>query len=53
MSRRSKKRKQVFENVEVIDAGAKGKTIAKAPDGKVIFLSNAVPGDVVDVQTFK
>tara|TARA_R110002096_G_scaffold66077_4_gene160905 strand:+ start:2873 stop:4285 length:1413 start_codon:yes stop_codon:yes gene_type:complete len=52
MSRR-KARKQVFENVEVIDAGAKGKTIAKAPDGKVIFLPNAVPGDVVDVQTFK
>jgi 23S rRNA (uracil1939-C5)-methyltransferase len=52
MSRR-KTRKQVFENVEVIDAGAKGKTIAKAPDGKVIFLPNAVPGDVVDVQTFK
>lgn len=51
MSRRNKK--QVFTNVEVIDAGAKGKVIAKAPDGKVIFLSNAVPGDVVDVQTFK
>ncbi|MEP1489395.1 MAG: 23S rRNA (uracil(1939)-C(5))-methyltransferase RlmD [Algibacter sp.] len=53
MSRRRNARKQVFENVEVIDAGAKGKTIAKAPDGKVIFLPNAVPGDVVDVQTFK
>ena len=52
MSRR-KAKKQVFENVEVIDAGAKGKTIAKAPDGKIIFLPNAVPGDVVDVQTFK
>jgi 23S rRNA (uracil1939-C5)-methyltransferase len=51
MSRRNKK--QVFTNVEVIDAGAKGKVIAKAPDGKVIFLPNAVPGDVVDVQTFK
>mgnify|MGYP001139237439 CR=1 FL=1 len=51
MSRRNKK--QVFTNVEVIDAGAKGKTVAKAPDGKVIFLPNAVPGDVVDVQTFK
>ena len=52
MSKRRAK-KQVFENIEVIDAGAKGKTIAKAPDGKVIFLSNAVPGDVVDIQTFK
>ncbi|WP_026755645.1 23S rRNA (uracil(1939)-C(5))-methyltransferase RlmD [Sediminibacter sp. Hel_I_10] len=52
MSRRNNKR-QVFEEIEVIDAGAKGKTIAKAPDGRVIFISNAVPGDVVDVQTFK
>jgi len=48
-----KNRKQVFKNLEVIDAGAKGKTVAKAPDGKVVFLPNAVPGDVVDVQTFK
>ncbi|GAA4231174.1 23S rRNA (uracil(1939)-C(5))-methyltransferase RlmD [Postechiella marina] len=53
MSRRRNARKQIFENVEIIDAGAKGKTIGKAPDGKVIFLPNAVPGDVVDVQTFK
>jgi len=52
MSRR-KNRKQVFTNIEVLDAAAKGKTIGKAPDGKVIFLPNAVPGDVVDVQTFK
>ncbi|WP_445733703.1 23S rRNA (uracil(1939)-C(5))-methyltransferase RlmD [Mariniflexile sp.] len=51
MSKRTKK--QAFTNVEVLDAGAKGKTIAKAPDGKVIFIPNAVPGDVVDVQTFK
>jgi len=48
-----KKRQQIFTTIEVIDAGAKGKAIAKAPDGKVIFLSNAIPGDVVDVQTFK
>ncbi len=45
--------RQVFEKVAVIDAGAKGKTIAKAPDGRVIFLTNAVPGDVVDIQTTK
>ena len=51
MSRRNKK--QRFQNIEVIDAGAKGKSVAKAPDGKVVFLSNAVPGDVVDIQTFK
>ncbi len=51
MARRNKNK--IFENIEVIDAGARGKTIAKAPDGKVIFLSNAVPGDIVTVQTFK
>ncbi len=50
---RKKSRRQTFENVEVIDAGAKGKSVGKAPDGRVIFLSNAVPGDVVDVMTTK
>ncbi|NJB37544.1 MULTISPECIES: 23S rRNA (uracil(1939)-C(5))-methyltransferase RlmD [Flavobacteriaceae] len=50
---RRNNRRKVFENVTVVDAGAKGKSVAKAPDGRVIFLSNAIPGDVVDVQTFK
>lgn len=48
-----KNKRHIFTEVEVIDAGAKGKAVAKASDGKVIFLSNAVPGDVVDIQTFK
>tara|TARA_Y100000588_G_scaffold24783_1_gene24753 strand:- start:4089 stop:5501 length:1413 start_codon:yes stop_codon:yes gene_type:complete len=52
VSRRKKSRK-IFSNVLVTDAGAKGKSIAKAPDGRVIFISNAVPGDVVDIQTMK
>ena len=50
---RKKNRRQVFEKIEVIDAGAKGKTVGKAPDGRVIFMTNTVPGDVVDVQTTK
>ncbi|MAU14418.1 MAG: 23S rRNA (uracil(1939)-C(5))-methyltransferase RlmD [Muricauda sp.] len=50
---RKKYRRKTFENVEVIDAGAKGKSVGKAPDGRVIFLTNAVPGDVVDVMTTK
>lgn len=50
---RKKTERIVFENVEVLDAGAKGVSVAKAPDGKVIFIPNVVPGDVVDVQTFK
>jgi len=49
MARRNKQ--QIFENLEVIDAGARGKTVAKAPDGRVIFLTNTVPGDVVDIKT--
>ena len=48
-----KKKFYIFENIEVTDAAARGKTIAKSPDGRVIFLSNAVPGDVVDIQTGK
>jgi 23S rRNA (uracil1939-C5)-methyltransferase len=45
--------KVVFHQIKVLDAGAKGVSVAKAPDGKVVFISNVVPGDVVDVQTFK
>ena len=50
---RKKDKQVVFENVKVLDAGAKGVCVAKAPEGQVIFLSNVVPGDVVDIQTFK
>jgi len=46
-----KKKFHVFENVEVTDTAAKGKSVAKSPDGRVIFLSNAVPGDIVDIRT--
>lgn len=50
---RNKKANKTFEHIEIIDAGAKGVCIAKAPDGKVIFVPNVVPGDVVDLETFK
>ena len=50
----ARKNKQVvLENIEVIDAGAKGKAVAKAEDGRVVFIDNAIPGDVVTVQTYK
>jgi len=48
-----KNKRKVFENIVITDAGAKGKSIAKAPDGKVIFVTGAVPGDVVHIQTTK
>lgn len=53
MGRKKKKENIVFENVAIIDAGAKGVSVAKAPEGQVIFVPNVVPGDVVDVKTFK
>ncbi|MGG5506395.1 MULTISPECIES: 23S rRNA (uracil(1939)-C(5))-methyltransferase RlmD [unclassified Myroides] len=51
--KRKRTERIVFENVEVLDAGAKGVSVAKAPDGKVIFIPNVVPGDVIDIQTVK
>jgi len=45
--------KIVFDHIKVLDAGAKGVSVAKAPDGKIIFIPNVVPGDVVDIQTLK
>ncbi|GHC64067.1 23S rRNA (uracil(1939)-C(5))-methyltransferase RlmD [Ulvibacter litoralis] len=50
---RRKTNRVILENLNVIDAGAKGKSIAKAADGKVVFISNAVPGDVATIQTTK
>ncbi|MGB3592526.1 MAG: 23S rRNA (uracil(1939)-C(5))-methyltransferase RlmD [Nonlabens sp.] len=53
MSKRKRRAVKTFENVSVVDAGARGKSVAKTDEGEVIFLSDAVPGDVVDIQTFK
>ncbi len=50
---RRKNNRIILENIEITDAGAKGKSIGHAPDGRVIFINNAVPGDVVDIQTTK
>lgn len=50
---RKKNIKKSFENIEVIDAGSKGKGIGKAPDGRVLIIDKVVPGDIVDVQTYK
>jgi 23S rRNA (uracil1939-C5)-methyltransferase len=50
---RSKTNRIILEDLEVFDAGAKGKAVAKAADGRVVFITNAVPGDVVTVQTTK
>ncbi len=40
---------QIFENIEILDAGSEGKAIAKIGE-LVIFVPFVVPGDVVDIQ---
>src|SRR4030095_12644142 len=47
-----KKKNIVLERVLVEDYAAEGKSLARS-DGKVIFIENAVPGDVVDVRLNK
>ena len=42
----------LHEGVEIIDVAAEGKAIAKV-DGLVVFVPFAVPGDVVDIQTYR
>lgn len=46
---RRKKKNIVLEHVRVEDYAAEGKSLARV-NGKVIFIEQAVPGDVVDVQ---
>lgn len=48
-----KKVQKVFTEISITDAGARGVSIAKAPDGKVIMVDNAVPGDVCDIRIYK
>ncbi len=52
MGRRPRKKLPVLEQLEIIDVAAEGKAIAKYED-MVVFVSNAIPGDVVDVQLTK
>jgi len=50
----SRKRKPLplFEKVEITATAAEGKSLARVED-RVLFVTNAVPGDVADVQVFK
>lgn len=47
-----KNKKFTLENVLVEDLAAEGKAIAKR-DGKVFFIKNALPGDVVDIFVYR
>jgi len=47
-----KRKPVIFENVLIEDYAAEGKSLARM-NGKVVFIENTVPGDVVDICLFK
>ncbi len=49
-----KKRRELplHEGVEIVDVAAEGKSIAKV-DGLIVFVPFVIPGDVVDIQTYR
>ena len=50
----AKKRRQLplYEGVEITGVAAEGKAIAKV-DGMTVFVPFTIPGDVVDIQTYR
>src|SRR5690606_42018993 len=51
MTRKNRRQPVFFENREVIDAGAEGVCVARAPDGKTALIPNVVLCEGADVQT--
>ncbi|MEK7720102.1 MAG: 23S rRNA (uracil(1939)-C(5))-methyltransferase RlmD [Bacteroidota bacterium] len=49
---RNSKNLPLLQNVEILDAGAEGKAVARV-EGMVVFTTNVIPGDVVDIQVTK
>ena len=47
-----KREPEFIENVEIIDAGSEGMSVAK-PEGRVVFIPFGVPSDVVDIEVYK
>ncbi len=52
MKRKNIKR-AIVENIEITGIADKGRSIGRGEDGKVIFVEDAIPGDVVDVSIYK
>jgi len=46
-------KRELFENLEVVDINSKGAGVVKSNDGKVIFVQGVVPGDRVTIETYK
>ncbi|MBS1572222.1 MAG: 23S rRNA (uracil(1939)-C(5))-methyltransferase RlmD [Bacteroidetes bacterium] len=48
-----KKKNIILENIHLQSAGAKGVAVGKTDEGKTIFVSGAVPGDIANVRVKK
>jgi 23S rRNA (uracil1939-C5)-methyltransferase len=54
MGRRKKKfQKRTIEQIEMTGIADRGRAIGRTDEGMVVFVEDAVPGDVVDVELFK
>jgi len=49
----ARKKRQPVYNIKIDAYAAEGKSVAHLDDGKVLFVENAVPGDIVDVKVTK
>ena len=48
-----RKKNIVLEHISITGTAAKGKALAKHEDGRVIFIKEGVPGDLVDLRVIK
>ena len=46
-------KRELFEDLEVVDINSKGAGVVKSEDGKVIFVQGVVPGDRVTIEIYK
>ena len=47
------RKNKFFERITIVDVASKGKAVAKTAEGETVFLNSGVPGDIVDVKTYK
>ena len=50
---RKRKGPVYVNNLEITDIAEKGLSLGKTPEGRVVFVENVAPGDVVDVRVVK
>jgi len=48
-----KSKYHILRNVKLLSAGAKGVSVGKTDEGKTVMVSDAVPGDIVDVKILR